>query len=170
MTTNDRDSGIAAPRGFPGDERMMLRRRVLGAMAGTAMFGVAGFAAAAPVIDVYKSESCGCCGKWIDHLRANGFSGHSQDVSGPSFYRAKFGVPEALGSCHTATVAGYALEGHVPAREIRRLLAERPKATGLAVPSMPRGSPGMEGARVEPYAMLLFDERGGTTVFARYPR
>lgn len=145
------------------------RRDVLGAMLAAAAVGAFGQALAAPVIDVYKSESCGCCGKWIDHLRASGFAVRAHNVPEPSLYRAKFGVPEALGSCHTASVGGYALEGHVPAREVKRLLAERPKAKGLAVPAMPPGSPGMEGPRSDPYAVLLFDARGRTTVFARYP-
>ncbi len=147
------------------------RRRVLGAcLAAAALAGIDRVGAApASVVDVYKSASCGCCGKWIAHMRANGFAVRAHDVAEPAVYRAKLGVPEALGSCHTATVSGYVLEGHVPAREVRRVLAERPKARGLAVPSMPPGSPGMEGPPPQPYAVLLFDAQGRTTVFARYP-
>ena len=122
-----------------------------------------------PVIEVYKSASCGCCTEWVKHLRANGFEVDARNVEEPAQYREKFGVPERLGSCHTATVGGYAIEGHVPAKEIRRLLAERPKARGLAVPAMPLGSPGMEGPRSDPYDVLLFDARGETKVFASYP-
>ena len=91
-----------------------------------------------------------------------------QDVKDPEVYRAKFGISRTLGACHTAVVEGYAIEGHVPAREIKRLLAERPKARGLAVPGMPAGSPGMEGGRSEPYDVLLVKPDGTTSVFQRY--
>ena len=127
-------------------------------------------AQARPVVEVYKSESCGCCTKWVDHLRANGFTVRAQNVPEPAAYRIRLGVPEHLGSCHSATVAGYALEGHVPAREIKRLLAERPKAQGLAVPAMPLGSPGMESPRSDPYEVLLFHKDGRTSTYARYGR
>lgn len=93
-----------------------------------------------------------------------------QDVTDPGAYRARFGIPHTLGSCHTAVVEGYAIEGHVPAREIRRLLAERPKARGLAVPGMPAGSPGMEGNRSVPYDVLLILPDGSLRVYARYGR
>lgn len=122
----------------------------------------------APSIEVYKSASCGCCGEWVKHLRRNGFEVTVREVAEPSLYRARFGVPERLGSCHTAVAGGYAIEGHVPAHDIRRLLAERPKAKGLAVPAMPMGSPGMEGPRRDPYDVLLLDAQGRTRVFASY--
>jgi len=93
-----------------------------------------------------------------------------QDVRDPEAYRARFGIPNALGGCHTAVVEGYAIEGHVPAREIKRLLAERPKARGLAVPGMPGGSPGMESSRSEPYDVLLVLPDGSHRVYARYGR
>lgn len=124
--------------------------------------------AAAPVIDVYKSESCGCCSEWVKHLEANGFTVKSQNVANPSDYREKFGIPDALGSCHSAMVQGYALEGHVPAAEIKRLLAEKPKATGLAVPAMPMGSPGMEGARQDAYDVLLVQGNGKYSTYKHY--
>jgi hypothetical protein len=120
------------------------------------------------VVEVYKSPSCGCCKNWIKHLQQNGFAVKAHDVGDPSEYRAKFGVPEQLGSCHTATVEGYAIEGHVPAREIKRLLAERPTAKGLAVPGMPGGSPGMEGPRDDPYAVLLFHADSKYAVYQKY--
>jgi hypothetical protein len=91
-----------------------------------------------------------------------------QDVVDPAAYRTRFGVPHALGACHTAVIEGYAIEGHVPAREIRRLLKERPRAIGLAVPGMPAGSPGMEGPRSEPYDVLLILSDGTSKVYARY--
>jgi hypothetical protein len=124
--------------------------------------------AAAPVIDVYKSEYCGCCHEWVKHLEANGFKVKAQNVANPSDYREKFGIPNDLGSCHTGYVNGYALEGHVPAAEIERLLAEKPKAKGLAVPAMPVGSPGMEGPRKDPYDVLLVRENGSYTTYKHY--
>ena len=93
-----------------------------------------------------------------------------QDVKDPEAYRARFGIPHALGACHTAVIEGYAIEGHVPAREIKRLLAERPKARGLAVPGMPAGSPGMESDRPQPYDVLLVLPDGSHKVYARYGR
>lgn len=124
--------------------------------------------AAAPVIEVFKSESCGCCAAWVEHLKANGFAPKVSKVANPAHYRARAGIPDELGSCHTATVAGYAIEGHVPASDIKRLLATRPKAKGLAVPAMPLGSPGMEGPRKDPFDVLLVQGNGKTSVFQHY--
>ena len=124
--------------------------------------------AAQPVIEVYKSAYCGCCKEWIKHLEANGFKVRSQDVANTSDYREKFGIPTEYGSCHTGRVNGYAIEGHVPASEIKRLLAEKPRARGLAVPAMPMGSPGMEGPRKDPYDVLLVNDGGKTSVYRHY--
>lgn len=124
--------------------------------------------AALPTIDVYKSAVCGCCSKWVEHLRASGFQVKAHDVANPSDYRQKLGMPDALGSCHTAVVQGYAIEGHVPAQEIKRLLAERREAKGLAVPSMPLGSPGMEGDRRDPYDVFLVHKNGRQSVYRHY--
>lgn len=124
--------------------------------------------AANPVIDVYKTEYCGCCKEWVKHLEANGFTVKAQNVASPSDYREKFGIPADLGSCHTGRVNGYGLEGHVPASEIKRLLAEKPKAKGLAVPAMPLGSPGMEGPRKDPYDVFLVQTNGSHTVYKHY--
>jgi hypothetical protein len=116
-----------------------------------------------------KSPTCGCCTKWIDHLKANGFAVRShdtQDVTQPS---QRLGIPAGYGSCHTAVVDGYVIEGHVPARDIRRLLKEKPQARGLAVPGMPIGSPGMEqGDHKDPYEVTLLDKRGAPRVYSRY--
>jgi len=120
------------------------------------------------VIEAYKSPYCDCCTEWIRHLKRTGFAVKAHDVGDASAYRAKFGVPYELGSCHTARLGGYAIEGHVPAREIKRLLTERPKGKGLAVPSMPLGSPGMEGPRSDPYEVLLFQADGKYAVFQKY--
>jgi hypothetical protein len=124
--------------------------------------------AAAPVIQVYKSATCGCCTAWVDHLKANGFAVKVQNVANPSDYREKFGMPNDLGSCHTGLAEGYAIEGHVPASEIKRLIAERPMAKGLAVPAMPLGSPGMEGPRNDPYDVLLVRADGRTSIYKHY--
>lgn len=146
----------------------MKRRTLLQAILAGALGVHLGAQAALPAIEVYKSASCGCCEGWIEHLRRAGFKVNAHDVANPSDYRAKFGVPDALGSCHTALVQGYALEGHVPAAEIKRLLAERPKAKGLAVPAMPMGTPGMEGPRSDPYDVLLIQADGRHSVYRHY--
>lgn len=124
--------------------------------------------ASGPVIEVYKTATCGCCKQWIKHLEANGFTVKAQDVANTSDYREKFGIAHQFGSCHTAKVQGYAIEGHVPASDIKRLLATRPQAKGLAVPGMPMGSPGMEGPHKDPYDVLLVQEGGKATVYKHY--
>lgn len=120
-------------------------------------------------ITVYKSATCGCCKEWVNHLQANGFNVKAQDVSDLMSYKSANDVPMKLGSCHTATVDGYVIEGHVPANDIKRLLKERPPVSGLAVPGMPVGSPGMEqGGQKDRYDVLTFNKQGGTSVYARY--
>jgi hypothetical protein len=101
---------------------------------------------AGPLITVFKDPTCGCCGKWVEHLKANGFTVKVQEVNDTSAYQRQYRVPRSMVSCHTAVVNGYTIEGHVPATEIKRLLSERPKVVGLAVPGMPVGTPGMEAA------------------------
>lgn len=122
-----------------------------------------------PVVEVYKSPDCGCCGAWVEHLRQAGFQVQSHDVGDVPGTRARLGMPERYGSCHTAKVGGYLVEGHVPAADIRRLLKEQPKALGLAAPGMPPGSPGMEGPRALPYHVLLVQPGGSATVYAHHP-
>lgn len=120
-------------------------------------------------VEVYKSPTCGCCNEWVKHLQANGFSVKAHDVSDVAQYKTAFGLPITLGSCHTAKVGGYVIEGHVPANEIKRLLKERPVISGLAVPGMPMGSPGMEqGAHKDRYDVMSFDKQGKIGVYARY--
>ena len=117
---------------------------------------------------VYKSPTCGCCNGWVDHLRANGFEVQTHDVSDVVTYKERHGVPARLGSCHTALVDGYVIEGHVPAADIMRLLSEqRPDVVGLAVPGMPSGSPGMSGPP-QPYQVISFDRAGKEEVFASH--
>jgi hypothetical protein len=121
-------------------------------------------------ITVYKTTTCSCCSGWVKHLRENSFTVKVVEVDSTAEYQKKNGVTSALRSCHTATVGGYTIEGHVPASEIQRLLKERPKARGLAVPGMPVGSPGMEvGTRRDAYSVLLFDSEGKTSVYRNYP-
>ena len=118
-------------------------------------------------VTVYKSPTCGCCSKWVDHLTASGFKVTAHDTSDMAAVRRKLGVPDAMTSCHTAVVNGYLIEGHVPAADIQRLLRDKPKVAGLAVPGMVTGSPGMEGARSDPYNVIAFGE-GKTSVFSRH--
>lgn len=116
---------------------------------------------AAPAITVYKSPTCGCCAAWADHLASNGFEVRVVDEPRMNPLKGSLGVPEAMRSCHTATLGNYVIEGHVPAADIHRLLAEQPDIDGLAVPGMPIGSPGMEqGDRVDSYTVFAFDASG----------
>ena len=120
-------------------------------------------------IDVYKTATCGCCALWVKHLEENGFTTRVTNMEDLSDVKKKYGVPAKATSCHTAVVDGYAIEGHVPAADVRRLLKERPAVAGLAVPGMPLGSPGMEfGDTKQPYDVLTFDKNGQTKVFASY--
>jgi hypothetical protein len=123
-----------------------------------------------PHVTVYKSPSCGCCGKWVEHMRKDGFVVEVRDVDNVHPVKMRVGVPVGKGSCHTAEVAGYFLEGHVPSSDVKRLLAERPAAKGLAVPGMPAGSPGMElpDGRVQPYDVELVANDGSTSRYSRH--
>lgn len=127
-----------------------------------------------PVIEVWKTPTCGCCHDWIKHLQTNGYEVKTHDVSDATKrdYRQRLGLADKFGSCHTALVGGYLLEGHVPARDIQRLLKEKPRALGLAVPGMPVGSPGMDGpeygGRKDPYDVLLVQRGGSASVYQSY--
>lgn len=127
-------------------------------------------AAGPTFITIYKSSTCGCCTKWVDHVRAGGFSPVVQDEEQMDKLKDKLGVPSGVRSCHTAQVDGYLIEGHVPSSDIRRLLAERPKVAGLAVPEMPPLTPGMAPDGVEPqdFDVLTFQRDGSTRTFARH--
>ena len=128
-------------------------------------------APAGPEVQVFKSPSCGCCGSWVEHMRAAGFTVRVTEVNDTTAARKRLGLPDRYGSCHTATVGGSVLEGHVPAAEVKRLLASKPKAIGLAVPGMPPSAPGMDvPGRKDPYEVLLVDTSGQSTVFANYPK
>ena len=145
---------------------MFIRFRLFAAAAALVVPALA--SAALPVIEVFKSATCGCCEEWVKHLKANGMSVKVSDVANPGDYRQKFGIAEDLGSCHTAKIGKYAIEGHVPASDIKRLLASGVKARGLAVPGMPAGSPGMETGRTDPYDVLLIKPDGSTAVYKHY--
>ena len=130
--------------------------------------GLSSVATAGEMVDVYKNPNCDCCGKWIDHLKDAGFEVRAHNVMDVPATRKRLGMPDRLGSCHTAKVAGYVVEGHVPAGDIQRLLKEKPKALGIAVPSMPPGSPGMESSKPVPYNTLLVQSGGETSIFAKH--
>lgn len=154
----------------------MMRRQVLvrsaGALAMSFLSGVPALSATPlPPVEVFKNPSCGCCGAWVDHLKQAGFQVKVTEVSDTAVVRKQHGLAEKFGSCHTAIVAGYVIEGHVPAKEIKRLLVSRITALGLAVPGMPVGSPGMEsGGHQDAYQVLLIDKQGRDRVFASYPQ
>jgi len=151
----------------------MKRRSILSFALSPALLTVLpAFAATAlPQVEVSKSPYCECCGAWVEHMKSAGFDVKVTLVHDTTAARKRLGMPDRFGSCHTATVGGYVLEGHVPAVEVKKLLASKPVAVGLAVPGMPPGSPGMEvGARQDPYKVLLIDKSGRETVFASYPK
>jgi hypothetical protein len=143
-----------------------------GALASSSVWAQAPKTAVKPAIEVWKDPNCGCCQLWVEHLQAHGFEVKVHDV-GNTAVRKRLGLPERLGSCHTASVAGYVIEGHVPAVDILRLLRQKPQALGLAVPGMPIGSPGMDGevykGRRDAYEVLLVQRDGSTRTFAKYP-
>ena len=134
------------------------------------LVAISHLSAAGPTMIVYKTRTCGCCAKWVDHIRSNGFDVTVKEVSSTAKYHRKYGVPEQLQTCHIATVNGYTIEGHVPAADIQRLLKTRPNAKGLAVPGMPIGSPGMDQSPgSQQYSVLLFRADGSTSEFHNYP-
>jgi hypothetical protein len=126
--------------------------------------------AEATTVTVYKSPTCGCCANWVEHMQKHGYKVVVHDTEEMAPVKAQLGVPEAMGSCHTATVGGYVLEGHVPAADVDRLLRERPVVLGIAVPGMPTGSPGMEvpGAPADRYDVVTFERGGGSRTFASH--
>ena len=122
------------------------------------------------LITVWKNPDCGCCKEWVTHLKKNGFEVVTNDIKDTAPIRQKLGLPAKFGSCHTAQLGAYVFEGHVPAQEIRRLMREKPKAVGLAVPGMPVGSPGMEvGNTQDAYEVLLVLADGSSRVYQSYP-
>jgi hypothetical protein len=151
------------PLQLPAGRRSILR---IGLAAALLPVGNASGAQAVRV-EVWKDPSCGCCEGWVRHLRAAGFEATVRDVADLLVIKAANGVPDALQSCHTATVSGYVVEGHVPAADVRRLLAERPRARGLAAPGMPPSSPGMDMPGT-PYEVVLFGGPDGDRLWAQH--
>lgn len=150
------------------NRRLLLQKIAAASLAGTTPHL---WAAKLPEVHVFKSPYCECCGAWVEHLKAAGFSVKVTEVDDTTAARKRLGMPDMYGSCHTAAVGGYVLEGHVPAEDVKRLLTARPDAEGLAVPGMPVGSPGMEvGTRKDPYQVFLVHKSGRATVFANYPK
>ena len=151
---------------------MSPRRRHLATAMALVLGGISVLARAEPpLVEVWKGPACDCCKDWVKHLEANGFQVKTHDT-GNAKARARLGMPVKYGACHTGQVAGYALEGHVPAREVLRLLKEKPAAVGLAVPGMPRGSPGMDGpafrGQRDPFDVLLVLRDGSASAYQSY--
>jgi hypothetical protein len=156
---------------------MITRRTFVGQAAGAVLASIGGRALlaqarvdpATPIV-VYKSASCGCCAKWVDHLRASGFSPTVHDETDMDAVKDRLGVPPGVRSCHTAVLDRYLVEGHVPANDLRSLLAKHPAVAGLAVPGMPGGTPGMAapGAPAEAYEVVAFQLDGKTQSYARH--
>ncbi|UTA55603.1 DUF411 domain-containing protein [Lysobacter soli] len=161
-------SGIALAACAPASNRLEAGSEV--AAVAAVGVGSAGSAKTLPVVQVHKSPTCGCCAVWVDHLRAAGFpvEVHNEDNLNP--LKERLGIPYGKGSCHTAVVGGYVIEGHVPAQDIKRLLAESPDAKGLVLPGMPLGSPGMESpdGRSQPYTVELIGLDGSTNAFSQH--
>lgn len=162
--------------GQPGNRRFG-RRSVIIALGGVAAAAAGAIVlsglfgsdpATAEEIVVYKSPSCGCCGNWVTHLRQNGFDVSVKNIEDMDPVKKQAGIPDDLESCHTAFIGGYVVEGHVPAENIHKILAERPRIRGLAVPGMPSSAPGMDGPDPEPYAVYSFDAQGTAKVYALY--
>ena len=153
---------------------MITRRDFLAQTAGLAVIttGAGPLLARAPgpLVTVYKSATCKCCARWVEHLKLNGFAAEGHDVDSVDAVKDRYGVPKAVRSCHTGLVDGYVIEGHVPADDIQRLLKERPKVFGLAVPGMPPSAPGMyePGDPKEPFEVLSFQKSGVTAKYAAH--
>lgn len=151
----------------------MHRRQFLaeGTVVALGLLGAGRLAAQArgkPAMVVYKSPTCGCCTKWVEHMQANGFAVSVKDQDDISPIKTRYKVGSRLQSCHTAIVAGYVVEGHVPAADVKRMLAEKPRIAGLTIPGMPQSAPGMDLTPFQPYEVLAFDASGATTVFAKH--
>ena len=145
-----------------------MKKRLLAIFAPIALLAAAEGAAAATLV-VTKTATCGCCRHWVEHMRKAGFTVEVHDVADVTPTARRLGVPDKLRSCHTAEAGGYAIEGHVPAADVKKLLAAKPRGVrGIAVPGMVPGSPGMESANPQPYKTIAFDKAGKTRVFASH--
>lgn len=155
----------------PKSKKSLIRALVGAALVGGALLGapalLGGAPAAAQEVEVWKSPYCGCCEGWVKHMQTAGFSVKVHTVEDVDAVKAAKGVPDTLVSCHTAVVEGYAIEGHVPASDVRRLLTERPKVKGVSAPGMPQSAPGMDMPG-QAYDVVAFGAPSGTTVYARH--
>ena len=147
-----------------------VRTLVASALLGlTTLGGISTAVAADDEVVMYKDPNCGCCGKWADHMREHGFKVKEVATTQMGQVKGEAGVPQALGSCHTAKVGGYVVEGHVPAADVRRMLTDKPAIAGISAPGMPMGSPGMEGPYpADRYDVVSFDAQGRTAVYASH--
>ena len=151
-----------------------MSRNIAGAFAIAALALIGAIAAqqkpAGPLVEVFKSPTCGCCSQWVEHMRKSGFIVRTTDLNDMTQIKKTRGVPAEVQSCHTAVVNGYVIEGHVPAADVHRLLKEKPAVVGIAVGGMPIGSPGMESpyVKAEPYDVMSFDKKGTTRVLAKH--
>lgn len=146
----------------------MKNRRILAVIAPLALLACAEVASASTIM-VTKTATCPCCKDWVEHMKKAGFKVQVRDVEDLTPLARQLGVPDTLRSCHTSQIGGYVIEGHVPAADVKRLLAQKPKAAGLTVPGMVAGSPGMDqGPIKQPYKVLLFQKSGATRVFAAH--
>lgn len=146
-----------------------LSKRITPWLAALAMLGSgSALAQNLPRVDVYKSPTCECCDRWIEHIKRDGFAVDAHIVDDLGAARRKLGMPDRYGSCHTAKVGRYAVEGHVPAKDIKRLLKEQPKAVGIAMPGMPAGSPGMDIPNTPPFSTVLVLEGGSSRIYATH--
>ena len=163
-------AGCSQSGGTSGSAQSQSPDATAASLAETQAADAAAMAADPLLVVVTKNESCTCCTQWVEHLKQNGFHVQVHDVSNLGPIKERVGIPVAKGSCHTGQIGGYFVEGHVPASDVRRLLAEHPDAKGLTVPGMPAGSPGMEmpDGKVQPYDVLLVARDGSTTVFSHH--
>src|SRR5512137_93231 len=145
-----------------------MKRHSAGVLLSSQLVSATAIGADLPKLEVYKSATCGCFGRWANHMRQQGFSVSTHDVADVAAERRRPGMPESESGCHTAVVSGYVIEGHVPASDVNRLLTERPKALGLAIPDMPSASPGMESSGGVPYQVHLVQTDGAMRTFANY--
>lgn len=166
MTENEPFPTLPAETSRPNRRRILLGVGALAVLGGTALPLHRAMAAGGGVV-VYKDPSCGCCGNWAAHLRQNGFAVTVREAADMAAVKREAGIPEAMESCHTALIDGYVIEGHVPAADIRRVLAQRPAVRGLAVPGMPASAPGMDMPG-EPYIVFAFYADGESAVFASH--
>ena len=165
---------VVRPNKVSNGQTFITRRRALFALGAIVVAGGSWtvFLKPTPVmaeeVEVYKDPSCECCGRWVNHMRQNGFSVVVHNVEDMAPIKRKAGIPETMESCHTAFVGGYSVEGHIPADDIKRMLIQRPDIKGLAVPGMPMSAPGMDSPEREPFTVLAFNTEGMVSVFSTY--